>query len=78
MFKKLLPLLLVVAMLLSFAGTALAEGEKAWREYLRVIAATGREHWALLEFVRNDSVEQFLEDAETLKRTINTVCAGED
>lgn len=30
MFKKLLPLLLVVALLVSFAGTALAEGEKIY------------------------------------------------
>jgi 3-dehydroshikimate dehydratase len=45
----------------------LAEGEKAWSEYLALAATTGRKHWALLEFVRDDAPEAFLRDAHTLK-----------
>jgi len=45
----------------------LASGETIWREYLRLAAGTGREHWALLEFVRDDAPAAFLEDATTLR-----------
>ncbi len=39
----------------------------AWRKILGVVASTGRDHTALLEFVRDDSPEQFLADAATLR-----------
>jgi len=45
----------------------LAQGEDAWARYLDRIAATGREHWAMIEFVREDSPQAFLEDAQALK-----------
>ena len=49
----------------------LAEGESVWHEYLRLAATTGRDHWALLEFVREESPEQFMEDAATLRTWIS-------
>ena len=45
----------------------LAEGRDRWAQYLRAIRATGRDHFASLEFVRNDSLNAFLEDAQTLR-----------
>jgi len=45
----------------------LVQGEEAWGRYLDRIAATGREHWAMIEFVREDSPQVFLEDAQALK-----------
>ncbi|MFC1452993.1 sugar phosphate isomerase/epimerase, partial [Verrucomicrobiota bacterium] len=49
----------------------LAEGEQVWHEYLRLAASTGRDCWALIEFVREDSPEQLLEDARTLGKWIS-------
>ena len=43
----------------------LAEGEMEWREYFAIAGGQGN---AILEFVRNESAEQFREDAETLKK----------
>ena len=45
----------------------LADGEKIWRKYLDILNSNGKNHHMLLEFVRDDSVEQFYRDAETLK-----------
>jgi len=45
----------------------LAGGEDRWMRYLKVIASTGREHFAMLEFVRGNSPDAFLEDAGVLK-----------
>ena len=44
----------------------LAEGAKVWRQYVERIAATDRDHFALIEFVRDDAPEQFLADARVL------------
>ena len=44
MFKKLLPVLLVVAMLVSFAGSALAEGEKIYF----IVKATESSFWQIV------------------------------
>jgi 3-dehydroshikimate dehydratase len=44
----------------------LAEGAGVWRRYLAQIAATERDHFALLEFVRDDDPQQFLADARAL------------
>lgn len=43
----------------------LAEGAGEWRRYLEVLEG---ERWALLEFVKDDSPEQGLRDAETLRQ----------
>ncbi|MDY7011536.1 MAG: TIM barrel protein [Planctomycetota bacterium] len=45
----------------------LAEGKKVWKRYLPIIARTGREHYVMLEFVRDNCPEVFLADAATLK-----------
>lgn len=45
----------------------LAAGEVRWAEYLRVIRSSGRDHFVMIEFVKDDQEEQFLEDAEVLK-----------
>jgi len=39
-----------------------------WAQYLAQVATTGREHYAMLEFVRDDDPQHFLTDAETLKQ----------
>lgn len=44
----------------------LNEHEKAWREYIELIGNDTRKHALLLEFVKDDSTEQFMRDAETL------------
>ena len=46
----------------------LEEGADVWPCYLEEASGTGRPHWALLEYVRNDAPEQFLHDAATLRR----------
>ncbi len=46
---------------------ALADGAERWHTYLDVVRSTGRDHHALMEFVRDDSPENFLEDAAVLK-----------
>ncbi len=41
----------------------LIEGRDDWKKYLECVSG---DHYALLEFVKDDSEKQFLEDAETL------------
>ena len=48
----------------------LADGKEWWKEYLQLIVQAAPDSWALLEFVKDDSAEQFLEDAGTLKEWI--------
>ncbi len=48
----------------------LDEAMDEWRGYFDLVAASGRDHVALLEFVENNSVEQFRRDAETLRRLV--------
>ncbi|MFN2108808.1 MAG: sugar phosphate isomerase/epimerase family protein, partial [Anaerolineae bacterium] len=38
-----------------------------WTQYLGKVATTGRDHFAMIEFVRDDEPTNFLKDAETLK-----------
>lgn len=47
----------------------LEEGVEHWREYFSLLD-DNKDYYALLEFVRNDSKEQFLEDASVLKKLI--------
>jgi len=46
---------------------ALREGRAQWHDYLRAADTNGKTRYALLEFVRDDSLDAFREDAETLK-----------
>lgn len=45
----------------------LADGADVWSHYLEKVTTTGRRHFALLEFVKDDDPENFLQDAATLK-----------
>jgi len=45
----------------------LADGEAAWRQYIDILAASGRDHAMLMEFVCDGTEAQFLRDAETLR-----------
>jgi 3-dehydroshikimate dehydratase len=49
----------------------LAKGENEWRRYLEEISKVPGDRYVMLEFVRNDSPEQFIEDAQTLKRLVD-------
>ncbi|HUX75213.1 MAG TPA: TIM barrel protein [Anaerolineae bacterium] len=49
----------------------LADGEAGWMRVLRKVASTGRDHFALVEFVRDDAEESFLHDAATLRRWLS-------
>lgn len=59
----------------------LADGTSNWRDFFQVLAEAGgaeppTDRWALLEFVRDDSLEQFVRDAATLRQLI-AACRGE-
>jgi 3-dehydroshikimate dehydratase len=49
----------------------LADGEAGWMRVLRKVASTGCDHFALVEFVRDDAEEPFLKDAATLRRWLS-------
>lgn len=55
----------------SYERLPLADGIKEWKQYLTAIAQAGGNHFAMLEFVKGDDPNQFLEDAKTLKKLIN-------
>jgi sugar phosphate isomerase/epimerase len=46
----------------------LADGAPVWACYLEKVASTGRDHFAMIEFVRDDAVASFEHDAATLKQ----------
>jgi 3-dehydroshikimate dehydratase len=72
--RRLLPWLVNVhAFWWSSAGErrSLHEGEKSWNRFLQVVRLSQREHWVLLEFVRADSPEAFLQDARTLQQWLS-------
>ena len=39
-----------------------------WAQYLARVATAGRDHYAMIEFVRDNEPENFLKDAKTLKQ----------
>ncbi|MGH8777269.1 MAG: sugar phosphate isomerase/epimerase family protein [Jiangellaceae bacterium] len=51
----------------------LARGRDEWRRYLATVATTGRDHWALLEFVRRDDPDQMFADALVLSELLDEV-----
>jgi len=51
----------------------LADGADRWQEFLVAIQTTGRDHFALLEFVKDGAPEQVITDAKTLISYINSV-----
>ncbi|MGZ0655689.1 sugar phosphate isomerase/epimerase family protein [Coraliomargarita sp. W4R72] len=50
----------------------LSDGASAWRQYLAKAAGSGRSHFALLEFVKSDTLQSMQADAAVLKQ----LCAG--
>lgn len=48
------------------ARLPLKDGAEAWRQYLDLAGTAGGDRYALLEFVRDDSPDAFLEDAQSL------------
>ena len=42
------------------------EGAWLWKRLMPVIQSTGRDHSALIEFVKDNSLDVFMKDAETL------------
>ena len=46
------------------------EAQDDWKEYVRILKTSPRDHYVLLEFVRNADPEQMLRDAAALKRII--------
>lgn len=48
----------------------LESGAEEWEQYIEIIRQAPGERYAMLEFVRDNSVEQFFEDAITLKKLI--------
>lgn len=48
----------------------LKEGADAWTAYFQTAARTERKHYALMEFVRDESPDQFTEDAAILQKLL--------
>lgn len=48
----------------------LIDGESSWRKYIDIIASDGRDHGMLLEFIHDNTEEQFYRDAEVLRKWI--------
>jgi len=46
----------------------LAEGADEWAQYLSAVKDTGRDHYALIEFVKDDGPASFLADAAALRQ----------
>lgn len=49
----------------------LSRGIDRWRKYFEIANNTGRNHWALLEFTKDDSMKQLYQDATTLKTLLS-------
>lgn len=49
----------------------LESGTKEWLDYMKIIKTDGKSHSFLLEFVKDDSSEQFSKDAHTLLKILN-------
>jgi replication fork clamp-binding protein CrfC len=55
----------------------LEEGRDDWYSYLSTVNDNVRERFAIMEFVKDDSTEQFIRDAEILKKTVADVNSEE-
>jgi len=73
---SLLPWLINIhAFWLDAAGKALLldEGLEVWCSLLATAGTTGRDHYVLKEYVKDDSPNAFLQDAVTLRRLVETL-----
>lgn len=50
----------------------LREGVDRWKKYIKILEQLSENRYAMLEFVRDDSPEAFLEDAKTLREICTT------
>lgn len=50
----------------------LEDGAQEWSKYWKIFKDAPRDGYALIEFVKDDNPEQFLEDAKTLKSWLKT------
>lgn len=48
-----------------------------WIDYLKTAIKSGIDNYAMIEFVKGDEIEQFLEDAKTLKDIVSIYCSAE-
>ena len=48
----------------------LEEGAENWQQYLQTISTTNKDHYALLEFFKDDAICQFQQDADSLKKML--------
>ena len=53
-----------------FVRQPLVKGVDSWRRYVELLKSTGRDYYMLMEFVRDDSTQQFLQDAKVLKNLV--------
>ncbi|MDD2707085.1 MAG: TIM barrel protein [Verrucomicrobiae bacterium] len=51
----------------------LEEGADRWNAYLQTIKSTARDHFVLMEFVKDDLPGNFLKDAKTLKNWVQRI-----
>ena len=56
----------------------LADGESVWSAYLEKINTSGRNHFAMLEFVKDDDPANVLQDAKTLKAWLSILPENHD
>ena len=49
----------------------LLDGTKEWQAYLEPLRQLEEDRYVILEFVKDDSTEQFLEDAQVLRSLLN-------
>ncbi|HZJ57002.1 MAG TPA: hypothetical protein VFD89_02045 [Clostridia bacterium] len=42
-------------------------GRREWHDYIKLLEDIPGDHYALIEFVKDDRVDQYLEDAKTLR-----------
>jgi 3-dehydroshikimate dehydratase len=50
----------------------LIEGVDKWRAYIEILQKEQKERYVMIEFVKDDSEEQFLEDAAALKKVVQS------
>jgi hypothetical protein len=51
----------------------LSDGVDRWQQYLKLAAESGQTRHISLEFVRDDDLQQFREDAKTLHSILNGI-----
>lgn len=49
----------------------LIEAYSQWEDYIKIAKTTGRNHYAMLEFIKDDNLKQLSRDADTLNKLIN-------